>query len=568
MRSRVPVPPQVPLVKFFSPEKSDNGLIEFWSSEVASYQPLDLGAVHPNTRDFAGYKLVKQQNLPNDQRFVVRIWARDDTNPQWFNYALKFVSESSAHPIFIRTFRELRNTYTPRTKGQPLKAVYKLSLTNAGSGYTPGTLPALTFSNGGTGGTGAAGHAVAAPDQTIAELVLDESGSGYNTAPTFTIEAPPSGTTATGTAVIQPATAVLVAEEAQEFPDDSEFNGLYLNVVRVYQTLPGPLLSGQDYNRQFSVPIPFTEQETLAGVGIGDDLKEIEPITSVKSKTRTVDPTLLQAVFDNYILLFADVADIPLPDVLTSISSVKNSSQENGASVVDDAYGSTTGDHGSYSVSVPVSNQSAAAVSFELNFIITQGRERGRNKHTQRGVVLMPEGFTSADLDTHITALTGITVSTWPDFRPQMESFVVKGMSVGVRTEAQVQGHVSFDTTAESDAASATHSYSKRIGINSGPVRVSPTIHGALSIGGDGTSDSKTATSSSHASLTGDITESADSGSITATAVAAISPTSLSATPGQATYPTSGFRRISQNAEPFMYRYIMVHFELFDFGSL
>jgi hypothetical protein len=226
------------------------GLIEFWSAEVASYQPLDLGSVHPNTREFPGYRLAKQANLPNDQRFVIRTWVVDEPSPEFWNWSEKFSGEANAFQIFIREFREPRKTYAPKTKGLPLTAVYKLALTAAGAGYTPGTLPALTFDNTGTSGTGAAGHAVVNPDGTIAELVLDNGGDAYASAPTFTITAPPSGgTTATGTAIIQPATALLVSEEAQQFPDDSEFKGLYLNVVRVYETLPGPYIPFTHYDQ-------------------------------------------------------------------------------------------------------------------------------------------------------------------------------------------------------------------------------------------------------------------------------------------------------------------------------
>lgn len=242
----MPVSPQTPIVKFLSPDKRDRGLIEFWSSEPTAYQPLDLGAAHPNTRDFAGYKLGKQFNLPNDNRFVVRIWVTDATGPQWFDYAIRYLGESAAHPIFVRNYRKPRNTYTPRTKGQPLTSVYKLSLNDPGSGYIVGSFPALTFSGG--AGSGAAGHAVVNPDGTIAEFVLDSGGTGYTSSPTFTVEAPPSGTTATGTAVIQPATALLTTEQADEYPDDSEFRGLYLNVTRVYETLPGPWIPFTRYD--------------------------------------------------------------------------------------------------------------------------------------------------------------------------------------------------------------------------------------------------------------------------------------------------------------------------------
>lgn len=276
------VPPQVPVVKFVSPARADQALLEFHNTSVAAYRPLDLGAVHENTREYPGYKLGKQFNLPNDEKWVIRIWVTDQTDPTWHNWAEKFSSDSNSHPIFIREYREPRKTYAPLTKGLPLKSVYRLTLATVGAGYTPGTLPELTFDNTATGGTGAAGHAVVSPDGTIAHLVLDDGGDSYASAPTFAIEAPPAGgTTATGTAVIQPATALLVAEEAQQFPADSEFFGLFLNVVRVYETLPGPLIPD---NRDDLIlgPVQRTRQAVL---NTGQTSLANGPVATATTKT-------------------------------------------------------------------------------------------------------------------------------------------------------------------------------------------------------------------------------------------------------------------------------------------
>lgn len=236
----MPVPPQVPILTFFSPNKADQGLIELHNTSVSEYKPFDLGAPHPNTRDYARFKLGRQFNLPTDEKWVVRVWVTDETSPDWYNYHEKYLLESKAHPIFIRAYRVLKDSYgnTPVEEGSALTSVYKLVLTNPGSGYIPGTFPALTFSASTDGD--ATGHAVVKQDGTIAEFVLDYGGTGYESAPTFTCAAPTSGVTATGLAFIQPVSAILVAEEAAPYPSDSEFFGLYLNVTRVYKTLPGP----------------------------------------------------------------------------------------------------------------------------------------------------------------------------------------------------------------------------------------------------------------------------------------------------------------------------------------
>lgn len=66
-----------------------------------------------------------------------------------------------------------------------------------GSGYTPGSSPAATFSGG--GGTGAAGVGRVTNQGTIVGVKFSSNGSGYTSAGTVAFAAPPSGVTATGT---------------------------------------------------------------------------------------------------------------------------------------------------------------------------------------------------------------------------------------------------------------------------------------------------------------------------------------------------------------------------------
>ncbi len=267
----VAVPPSVPVVVYFDPNKTDRGLVQYVNTEQTYYQPLDLGSPHPNTRDYPGFTLGIQQAVDGNEKWIKQIYVSPETNPDWFNYELKFAAEANAFPTFIRQYREDRKTYAPKTKLQPLTAVYKIVLTAEGSGYTPGTLPALTFSGG--GGTGAVGHAIVNPDGTLADLVLDDGGTGYTSAPTISVDAPPSGTTATGTAYIQPTSAVLVAEHAEKFPQDSEFFGLCLNVTRVYDTLPGPTLTTTKLDEKDGVVVDVsTTRKLCMDIVTGEDI--------------------------------------------------------------------------------------------------------------------------------------------------------------------------------------------------------------------------------------------------------------------------------------------------------
>src|SRR4029077_18079796 len=131
-------PPSVPVRTYPSPKLTDQVLVEWVNNELGDYTPLDAGSAHPNQREFLGFFLGAQRQNPVDHNFIQRIWVRPETSPDAFNWALKFAGEDNSFPSFIRTYREPRDTYTPRVKGTPLGTLYKTVMTNVGSGYANG----------------------------------------------------------------------------------------------------------------------------------------------------------------------------------------------------------------------------------------------------------------------------------------------------------------------------------------------------------------------------------------------------------------------------------------------
>lgn len=279
----MPVPPQQPIVTFFNPNKRDLGLVEIWSAERPTDEPLDIGTPHPNTREYPNFRLGLQAAIQTEDGWWRKVWVTDETNPDWFNYEIKFAAEAVAFPTYIRQYRIDKKTYTPLTKGIPLGAVFMLRLATPGSGYTPGTFPAVNFSGG--GGSGAIAHAIVNLDGTIADVVIDDGGTGYTTTPTATVDPPTIGVTATVTAVIQPQTAILIAEQAEEFPKDSEFFGLYLNVTRVYETLPGPTLDSTRIDDDGMAVTTTHRRQTSASVVSNEEIDSGNWIKRSKKET-------------------------------------------------------------------------------------------------------------------------------------------------------------------------------------------------------------------------------------------------------------------------------------------
>jgi len=65
------------------------------------------------------HKLVFQTTISEDGQWVRRIWANDRVDQDTYNYAIKYSGGSPDHPIYIRTYVEPRDTYTPLPENTP-----------------------------------------------------------------------------------------------------------------------------------------------------------------------------------------------------------------------------------------------------------------------------------------------------------------------------------------------------------------------------------------------------------------------------------------------------------------
>jgi hypothetical protein len=308
MPVRVP-PPEIPVISWLSPNKADQGLLEFWNTELASYIPLDVGAPHPVQRLYPGFRLGKQAPVQGDEKWVLRTWVSDETSPDWFNWALKFSGEDNAFPIFIRTYRELRSTYTPRVKGTALGTLYKTVMTNVGSGYANGAYPTVEFDVPTTEATTEAiGHGVVSPDGSITEVVLDLGGEGYAQDVEFRVAAPITGDRAEGIAYVQPQIAILVREEASLFPPDSEFYAQYLQVTRVYETIPGPTFNTTQFDEDGVIVNVATTRKLCA------DITSTEAIVTGTWCQTTSKPTDIDVICEE-IVRCRDVPGLPMVNI-------------------------------------------------------------------------------------------------------------------------------------------------------------------------------------------------------------------------------------------------------------
>jgi len=108
---------------FPTPVIKDTVIVEVVNAWKGDYVPLEYGAKwddHPHASQqgsFPDHKLISQSPTSEDGQWVKRIWANDRVDQDTYNYAIRYSGGSDAHPIYIRTYLEPRDTYAPVLDG-------------------------------------------------------------------------------------------------------------------------------------------------------------------------------------------------------------------------------------------------------------------------------------------------------------------------------------------------------------------------------------------------------------------------------------------------------------------
>ena len=162
-----------------------------------------------------------------------------------------------------------------------------VTVTNSGSGYT--SAPSVTI----TGGSGSGATAVAQIDSAgkVRTVTVTAFGGNYTSAPLVGFSGG-GGINAAASATIETARFALVKEDAKELPNDDPRQSLYLLVTRVYETLPGPVLTTHDYWDLIDDYIKTDKRLVLASTVPGDmhwvtrtdgQIVEYQPLSKYRS---------------------------------------------------------------------------------------------------------------------------------------------------------------------------------------------------------------------------------------------------------------------------------------------
>lgn len=265
-------PQNTPTVSKPTPIILDQLLIETSDSNKALYdRNLEFGHYHPDQIKYPGHRLLKQG--PNAYGLYSYTWGNAFTAQDSYAVAKEYEKESASYPTFIHVYRALRSQYMvagtiegvtggSATRGSAYTGVLSIHVTAGGTGYTVD----FAISSSGGSGSGLTGVAIVDGRGAVVRVDITNTGSGYTSAPTIAFSLG-AGIGAAGTAYVQPVAAVLIAEKPEKLTPDDPYYTLYDRVTRVYQILPGVLLTSKEMDNSAQGAVTSTTTQTLA---IGD----------------------------------------------------------------------------------------------------------------------------------------------------------------------------------------------------------------------------------------------------------------------------------------------------------
>lgn len=325
-------------------------------------------------------------------------------------------------------------------------------------------------------------------------------------------------------------------------------------------------LKGQELDRRLNLAFPTIQRIAPAGAEIGDTGKDIQPIDTERSLVTEIDLTAVEALIETYVLVYPGTTNIDFPDVLESVIGVIE--ETSGEGFYDENGSGQIANRGSIGLSLRGTGQASAAILPDV--IINIRQIWARNIPTTHYLFFLPMPITASDVTTKLTALIGASVTAWPIFRPVAHTITLMGQRLSLQVQANVQFSASLSVgggSASADLASSEgEGYSKEVGLTMRTVRIPPTIHGLINLSGQLTG-SESLTASADVATGGDIVlhaERSESGSV----AASITPSSLAATGGETSIPTSGKRILNVDADPWQYNYARIHCEVVDFTDV
>lgn len=322
----------------------------------------------------------------------------------------------------------------------------------------------------------------------------------------------------------------------------------------------GKILKGQQYDPEAEFLTQFTEQmqddvSADAVVAAATARTEVTPIDAQNSLVRTYTPPA--SAINNFSVSFSGTEDIALPNVLTSLEVIWESSAGSGDHT-ETAEGTST-----VSLSLGLNARAEGSASIMPEVVHNIKETWAQNLPVTHYLFYMAYPVTKAQILAKLTSLAGSPVLQMPVFRPEAVNIVLTGRQLSLSVEANIQQQAS-DTTF---IYSKGRGVSKRVGMTVRTLRLPPTIHGAFNLGASTQNTSFNVDAGVGWPTGTNWPPLAQTESAAGIIQANVTPVSIPATTPSA-IPTSGLYVVRGSAELYKWGYVRVHSVVFNFSDL
>ncbi len=223
-----------------------------------------VGAKQEIIDQFPLLYFVQETQYQQSDQLVLWRWVTDPTAQDTYNAEITYALESVTSPTYARTYTIRRDAYdnlTPIAQGTPLRGLIGVKIVDGGQDYTYAT---------GTIDTDATVEFVIDPSGVIISGIVTNEGLDVISGGQITITG--DGALAEATAIIQPASAVLIGQKKTEFPEDHPLQDEYVLVTLIFQTLPGPTIHSTQLHVDGVVVDVATTQKVASTIVSGETL--------------------------------------------------------------------------------------------------------------------------------------------------------------------------------------------------------------------------------------------------------------------------------------------------------
>lgn len=354
----------------------------------------------------------------------------------------------------------------------------------------------------------------------------------------------------------------------------SSYGTFGIRETKVKQGAAFPLLRGADVDPTLNLFLPYTQQVVSAAAALPSPVPgsytETKPLDAARSlRTIRSAPTGLDLITD-FVMIFPGTTNVDFPPELVSCKWTGTTSAGAGSYGSQGNYSIYNG--GSGGIDLRGRANGSAAASIDIVPVIKQTHGQNISCHHYLFFMTGPSLFHGQVLS-KIQSFPGLTGTvSWPTFKPEAIQIVCKGQSL--RATADVDRHFYDSFGFDYLGAVKRSGFSRNNGsgtsleveVVSKTVTIPPTIHGDITITGDGSN--YFASYQANGLITVDGFGTTSTVPLSGQAVASLSTLNITHTGGShSRVPTTGNFITSMKVEPYKFGYFKCDVEVVNAGA-